>query len=65
MGKDQSAEDAHNKGQEDRAAGKNYTAPHSVLADLFTFGKENNEHLQADNDAYKDGWNNNKSQIAK
>lgn len=49
--------DHHNHGQEDRADGNGYNAPHGFLDEMFTFGDARND-VTENNKAYGEGWRN-------
>lgn len=64
--KDERAQDLHNKGQSDASTpGAGYNAPHSVtrgVVDSLVGTKSESENNLADNQAYKQGYDNGKSQ---
>ena len=52
----------HNKGQEDKAAGKSYKPPHGTFEDLTTWTSGGCKKIARDNGQYKEGWKNTDSQ---
>ena len=49
------SKDYHNKGQEDRAAGK-YDPPHGLVEDLLTWSSSGCQKIAEENGAYNSGW---------
>ena len=63
--KGENLQDSHNKGQSDASKGEGYNAPHSVtrgVVDAFVGTKSEKESHVAENEAYKQGYDNAKDQ---
>lgn len=54
-------QDHHNAGQEAKANGDPYEAPHGVLKSVVTYGEDAKRDVE-DNLAYRAGWENAESQ---